>query len=50
MVTARILSNIEVHGIGFALDSEARHLMRKGYSRHTSYIMANAMPQAVIKL
>lgn len=42
-VTARILSNLEVHGLEFAVDQEARRLIRKGYGKATATKMARAM-------
>lgn len=49
MVTFRILSNIEVHGILFAIWHERNLFMRKGFSRRTANIMATRSVQAVVR-
>lgn len=48
MVTARILSNVEVHGLQFAVDQEQNRLMRKGFSRRVAWVMATRMVVQVL--
>lgn len=48
MVTARIQSNHQVHGLHFAIESEYKRLLRAGRSKRVAYLMAVEMVGAVI--
>lgn len=46
MVADRILSNVAVHGIDFAVDCEAKRFMRAGRSANVAWVMAHKLVNA----
>ena len=49
MTSARIISNWQVFGDMFAIEQEAKRLMRKGYSRHLAFEMGVGMVMQVLR-
>jgi hypothetical protein len=48
MVSFRILSNVAVHGLDFAIQCEAKRFRRAGRSAACAYVMARESVLAVV--